>query len=215
MTSPRAAPTDPAVDPVSGPDGNEANGIRASRPVAILVSGAPGSGKSTVGSLVAGRLGAALLDLDTATASLTAVVGDLHGHDDLDDPSFAEVTRVARYEAITALAEDNLAAGVSVVLVAPFSAERRDPEAWGALTDRLHRAGGRTRLVWLRISAAEVRRRVGQRGAGRDSRKLDGDWAATLDLDAPTVAHLEVDAHSSPAMIAETVLSSLADETEG
>ena len=100
------------------------------QPLAVLVSGAPGSGKSTVGALIARHLGAALLDLDTATDSLTAVIGELCGSHDLDDPELARGTRAARYEAIIALAEDNLAAGVSAVMVAPFSTERRDPATW-------------------------------------------------------------------------------------
>ena len=192
-----------------------ANGLAAepfsppAPPLAVLVCGAPGSGKSTVGALVAGRLRAALLDLDTATASLVAVIGELHGTDNLDDPSFARRTRAARYEALTSLAEDNLAAGISAVMVAPFTLERRDPQAWSALRRRMDRVGASTTLVWLRISADEVLRRVDQRGAGRDSSKLRGDWSTRLDLEPPAAPHLAVDALLSPAIIAETVLSSL------
>src|SRR5680860_1274286 len=174
----------------------------------VLVAGAPGSGKSTLGALIASHLSAALLDLDTATASLVAVVGELLGSDDLDAPELARVTRVARYEAITALAEDNLAVGTSAVLVAPFSTERRDPVAWNALQRRMMKLGAKTSLVWLRISAEEVLRRVEGRGAGRDVSKLRGDWLAGLDLGPPAVPHIEVDAHLPPAAIAEVVLSS-------
>jgi predicted kinase len=181
-------------------------------PLAVLVCGAPGSGKSTVGALVARGLPAALLDLDTATASLVAVIGELHGTDNLDDPSFAHRTRAARYEALTSLAEDNLAAGISAVMVAPFTLERRDPRAWSALRRRMERVGASTTMVWLRISADEVLRRVDQRGSGRDLAKLRGDWSASLDLDPPAVPHLEVDALLSPATMAEAVLSSLPRE---
>jgi predicted kinase len=174
-----------------------------------LVCGAPGSGKSTVGALVAHRLRAALLDLDTATESLIAVIGELHGTDNLDDPQFARLTRAARYETITSLAEDNLAAGISAVMVAPFTLERRDPQAWNAVRRRIEHVGASTTLVWLRISADEVLRRVDQRGAGRDLAKLRGDWSASLDLEPPAVPHVAVDALLSPATIAETVLSSL------
>lgn len=177
------------------------------QPLAVLVSGAPGSGKSTVGALIAGHLGAALLDLDTATASLTAVIGELCGSHDLDDPELARVTRTARYEAIISLAEDNLAAGVSAVMVAPFSTERRDPATWINLQRRMEQVGAKTRLVWLRISADEVRRRIGQRGLERDLAKRRGVWPAGLDLDPPVVPHIEVDALLSPAVIAEEVLS--------
>lgn len=178
-------------------------------PWAILVAGAPGSGKSTVGGLLARQLRAALLDLDTATVSLTAIIGELRGTQDLDDPEFAAITRAARYEAITSLAEDNLAAGIDVVMVAPFSSERRDPQSWNALQRRLADAGGLATLVWLRISPEEVVRRIELRDAGRDLSKHRPDWAAGLDLDPPAVPHFEVDALLSPEIIAQTVLSSL------
>lgn len=185
---------------------------RVSRPLAILVCGAPGSGKSTVGALIARQLRAAMLDLDTATASLTAVISALHGAIDLDDPELARLTRAARYETITGLAEDNLAAGMSAVMVAPFTTERRDPEAWERLQRRMDQVGASTTMVWLRISADDVLRRVEERGAGRDLAKLRGDWPAGLDLDPPSVPHIEVDALLSPAINAATVLSSLPAE---
>jgi predicted kinase len=193
---------DPTDGVAAGPDSPDP-------PLALLVCGAPGSGKSTVGALVARQLHAALLDLDTATASLVAVLGDLLGTDNLDDPDFVRLTRAARYEALTALAEDNLAVGTSAVMVAPFSTERRDEEAWSILRRRMERVGGVTTMVWLRISADEVVRRVDQRGAGRDRAKQRGDWSAGLDLAPPAVPHLVVDALLSPATMAERVLSLL------
>ena len=184
----------------------------AGRPWAVLVCGAPGSGKSTVGALVARRLHAALLDLDTATASLTAVITALHGTDDFDDAEVVRLTRAARYEALTALAEDNVSIGVSAVLVAPFTAERRDPRAWEQLQRRMDRSGARTSMVWLRISADDVLRRVEQRGAARDLAKLRRDWPAGLDLGPPAVPHIEVDASAAPAVVAEAVVSCLRQE---
>jgi predicted kinase len=185
------------------------HGQRTSRPQAVLICGAPGSGKSTVGAVMARRLRAALLDLDTATSSLTAVIIALQGRDDLDDPELGALTRSARYETIARLAEDNLAAGISAVMVAPFTTERRDPLAWEALRDRMGKVGASTTMVWLRISAEDVLERVEQRGARRDLAKLRGDWPAGLDLGPPAVPHIEVDALLSPATIVETVLSSL------
>jgi predicted kinase len=158
---------------------------------------------------MARQLRAALLDLDTATASLTAIISSLHGTDNLDDPELARLTRAARYETITSLAEDNLAAGISVVMVAPFTTERSDPRAWEALQRRMVQVGASATMVWLRISAGEVLRRVEQRGAERDLAKLCSDWPASLHLDSPNVPHIEVDALLSPAVIVDTVLSSL------
>ena len=201
------------LDPLCGNTSDQPRSSRAPR--AVLVCGAPGSGKSTVGALVARRLQAALLDLDTATAGLTAVIAAMQGTDDLDDADLARRTRTARYEALTALAQDNLAVGISAVLVAPFTAERRDPRAWEHLQRRLTRFGGDTSMVWLRISADEVLRRVGQRGAARDRAKLRRDWPAGLDLEPPAVPHIEVDALGTPAGIAEAVVSSLRQGRKG
>jgi predicted kinase len=192
-----------------------ASGACGSAPHAVLVCGAPGSGKSTVGALLARRLRAALLDLDTATAGLTAIIGTLHGTDDLDDPDLVRLTRAARYETITRLAEDNLTAGVGAVMVAPFTTERRDPGAWAALEHRLEQAGAGTTMVWLRISADDVLRRVERRGASRDNAKLSRNWPAGLDLGPPSVPHIAVDATLRPALIAERVLSRLPGRDRG
>ena len=77
------------------------------------------------------------------------------------------------------LAIDNLAAGMPVVLVAPFTAERTDPAAWAAARDRLMAAGGTPLLVWLRLEPTEVLRRLSERDATRDAAKL-ADEAAYL-----------------------------------
>jgi len=190
---------EPSSDP--GPSG--------SGPQAVLVCGAPGSGKSTVGALIARRLRAALLDLDTATAGLTAVIAQMQGTEDLDDPELARLTRAARYETLTRLAEDNLSTGLSTVLVAPFTAERRDRRVWEQLQRRIARAGATASMVWLRIPADEVLNRVRRRGAARDLAKLTASWPAALDLGPPDVPHIAVDALLSPASITESVLSSL------
>ncbi|MBA2770074.1 MAG: AAA family ATPase [Sporichthyaceae bacterium] len=163
---------------------------------AVLVSGPPAAGKTTVGRALAGHLGAALLDLDTATAPLVAVLADLLGTADLDDRRLVAATRHARYETLVALAEDNLRAGMSVVLVAPFTAERRDAATWGEMTGRLRDAGGEPLLVWLRLDTASVAARLRARRADRDRAKsADPETvAASLDLGAPDVPHVVVEA---------------------
>ncbi|MEU6538417.1 AAA family ATPase [Streptomyces sp. NPDC047000] len=169
------------------------------RPAALVVCGPPASGKSTVGEVLAAGLGAALLDQDTLTGPLTAVVAGLLGTDDLDDPGLSRATRHARYETLTAGAEHNLRAGVPVVLVAPYTAERRDPAAWTALAGRLEQAGGVPSMVWLRLDAATLLSRMRLRAAPRDRPKLaDPGYADRVDLAAPAVAHLALDATAPP-----------------
>jgi predicted kinase len=178
----------------------------------VLLTGPPAAGKTTVGRALARHLGAALLDQDTATAPLTAVVADLVGVQDLDDSRLAGPTRAARYETITALAEDNLRAGIAVVLIAPFSTERRDGRAWAALDRRLRAAGGSPTLVWLRLDPATVVQRLRARGAERDVAKLADVAAFLSDLDvaAPAVPHRAVDAAGSTEDVVRGVLAALA-----
>jgi predicted kinase len=179
---------------------------------AVILTGPPASGKTTVGRALARHLGAALLDQDTATTPLTAVVADLVGVHDLDDQRLAGPTRAARYETVTALAEDNLRAGLAVVLVAPFSAERRDVRAWDALDRRLRAAGGSPLMVWLRLDARVVVQRLRARGEGRDAAKLANPKAFTsaLDVAEPAVPHLAVDAGGSTEDALRDILAALA-----
>lgn len=178
---------------------------------ALLISGPPASGKSTLAAAVAARMHAALLDQDVITGALTAVVGELVGTHDLDDPALATLTRDARYEAVFAGAVCNLRVGTPVVLVAPFTAERTDPVAWRAVRDRLADAGGRPVLVWLRLPADELVRRLRARGAERDRGKLvdPAAFAGAELLSPPVVEHMAVDATAGTAQQLEDILSRL------
>src|SRR4051812_36121902 len=98
---------------------------------AYVVAGAPAAGKSVLGAALARRIRAALLDQDVLTGPLTDVVAGLVGAPpgDLDDPRVRAATRPATYDALVGTAAGCLGAGVSTVLVAPFTAERADPAA--------------------------------------------------------------------------------------
>jgi predicted kinase len=178
---------------------------------AVMITGWPGAGKSTVGRELARRLGGALVDQDTATAPLVAVVADLVGVRDLTDPRLAGPTRRARYETVTALAEDNLGVGIPVVLVAPFTEERLDLDAWTALEARLRAAGGSPLLVWLRLDPATVVDRLHDRGAARDTAKVTdvAEFIAGLDLSEPAGPHLSVDGERPTDDVVRTVLAAL------
>jgi predicted kinase len=180
----------------------------------VLISGAPASGKSTLSHLVARELRAAVIDQDVATAPMVEVVQRLVGVDDLDDPRLAGLTRDARYRVVLDLAADNLAAGVPVVLVAPFTAERAEPAAWASTRARLTAAGGAPILVWLRLEPAEMLRRLRARAADRDAEKLADEaaylsGAAMTACQAPIVPHLALDATMHPAELVRAVLGAL------
>jgi len=178
---------------------------------AVLLSGWPGSGKSTVGRALARRLGAALVDQDTVTGPLVSVVAGLVGVDDLDDARLASPTRDARYETVGAVAEENLRVGLPVVLVAPFSRERRDLDAWQTLDRRLRAAGGSPLLVWLHLDPDVVVSRLQARGATRDVSKVadPASFLARLDQGTPAGPHLVVDGARGTAGIVEDIVSAL------
>jgi predicted kinase len=160
-------------------------------------------------------LGGALLDQDVATGPMVRVVSRLTGVHDLDDPALAGLTRDARYETLVSLAVDNLRAGSPVVLVAPFTAERRDAQAWQSLSRQLSAAGGRPMLVWISLPVEEILSRLRRRAAPRDAAKLTGEreYAAAL-ADAaapPAVPHLALDGLSSPLEQARRVLGAISN----
>ena len=179
-----------------------------SEPAAVLIGGPPATGKTTLAQALAPRLEAALLDLDTATGPLTAVIGELAGSRDLDDPVLAGLTRTARYDTLLDLAEANLLAGRPVVLVAPFSAERARPDAWAAVTRRLP---ARALMVWLSLPGEELVRRLTQRALARDESKIadPAAYLAGIDLRPPAIPHLALDAARPAAELVESVLGEL------
>jgi len=179
-----------------------------SRLPAVLIGGPPATGKSTLAAALAPQLGAALLDLDVATAPLTRVVSDLIGVRDLDDPDLAGLTRAARYDTLLALAGDNLRAGRPVVLVAPFSAERAGFSAWATTTRRIP---GDATMVWLHLPPGELIRRLTRRALARDENKIrdPASFLTGLDLEPPVIPHLALDASQPTSTLVKSVLDHL------
>jgi hypothetical protein len=135
-------------------------------------------------------------------------VSELIGVHDLDDPALAELTRDARYGTLLGLAQANLRAGRSVILVAPFTAERAQPSAWAATARRL--AADLT-MVWLHLPPEELIQRLTRRALARDENKI-GDPASFLtglDLEPPAVPHLALDASQPAAALVRSVLDYL------
>ncbi|MEV4645228.1 AAA family ATPase [Saccharopolyspora sp. NPDC049357] len=155
-------------------------------PVALLISGEPASGKTTLGAAAAERYSAALLDLDVITGPLTERFGTR-----LDDPEVRE----ARYAALLDTAVDTLRVGTSAVLVAPFTAERTDPRRWSAVAGRLRATGAEPLLVWVDCPPELILTRMRERAASRDSAKLDdpAKLLATRPIE-PVAQHVRVDA---------------------
>jgi predicted kinase len=178
------------------------------RLAAVLIGGPPATGKSTLATALAPHLGAAILDLDVATGPLMRVVSDLIGVHDLDDPVLAGLTRDARYDTLLGLADANLRAGRSVVLVAPFSAERAQPSAWASTTRQL---AADPAMVWLHLPPGELIQRLTRRALARDENKIrdPASFLTGVDLEPPAVPHLALDASQPTATLVRSVLDYL------
>jgi predicted kinase len=171
--------------------------------IAVVVTGAPGSGKSTVGAAVARALRAPLIDIDVTFGPIVPLL----------DGQPRGVVRDAFYEALVDTAAGAVRCGGHVVVAAPFTRERRDARAWGAVCERFAAAGAEAVLVWMRLPGDSVMERLAARAAERDAAKL-ADPAAWLSEASPEtppgVAHIELDGSWAADVAARALLAELA-----
>lgn len=153
----------------------------------VVVAGPAGAGKSTLGRALAAEMSAALLDLDDLTNPVLDAVWNGPGH--WNDPEHRAVVRPARYAALRAVAAAQVASGVDVVLVAPFTAELAGGDEWAALTSAV--APADLFVVWIDAPADVLAARVRERADARDSGRESGPAAA------PAIPHLRVDGTAS------------------
>lgn len=153
-------------------------------PRLIFFCGHAGTGKTTLAHRLIGPLMEAtgepfcLLDKDTlygrySAAAMAALTGDAN---DRDSPTYLEHLRDPEYQGLLDTARENLALGISVIVVGPLSREVRahrlhDP-AWLAAP-----AGTEVRIVWVHLPEEEARARIVRRGNPNDAYKL-AHWDA-------------------------------------
>jgi predicted kinase len=138
-----------------------------------IVTGPAAAGKSWHARALAARLGACLIDSDTATERLVRAGLALAGLDpaDRDSAAYKRAYRDAVYEAMFDLAVANLPQ-VPVVLAGPFTREGGEAD-WPARLER--RLGTRPRLHFVWCPPELRRERMIARGEERDRPKLR-DW---------------------------------------
>ncbi|WP_250529026.1 ATP-binding protein [Caballeronia sp. ATUFL_F1_KS4A] len=145
----------------------------------IFFCGHAGTGKTTLAKQLFAPLMHAtgepfcLLDKDTlygaySAAAIGALTGDPH---DRDSPLFIEHFRDPEYRCLIDTAAENLALGVSVVIVAPLTREVRNgrlfDRAWLGIDDDVAIS-----VVWVHVDEDVARERIVARGDPKDAYKL-------------------------------------------
>lgn len=164
----------------------------------IVISGAAGVGKSTVGRLLAERMRLPLLDLDTLTNQLLDAI-HVGGAAHWNDPQLRAVIRPARYAVLRAAISDQ--SHIGAVAIAPFTAELSGGPEWQELVDA---CGAAPHVVWLHATAELIAGRRAVRAEARDQHILDAP-----DSFQPTVPHLSVEASGSPSDLVEVILRAI------
>src|SRR5690606_9943722 len=152
------------------------------RPMArlVFVAGHAGTGKTALARravpLMHARTGESfcVLDKDTVYGAYSArVMGLLTGDpDDRDSPTYLEHLRDQEYHGLLDIATENLALGVNVLLVGPFSREVRSKRVFDAAALGVP-AGTRISVVWVALDEATAKARIVARGDARDRYKLE------------------------------------------
>ena len=149
-------------------------------PRLIVFAGHAGTGKTTLAGMAVPRLHAltgesfCVLDKDTVYGAFSSkVMGLLTGDpDDRDSPTYLENLRDQEYSGLLDIARENLALGVNVVLVGPFSREVKSGRMFDAAALGMP-AGTPIHVVWVALDEAEAKRRIVARDDHRDRYKLE------------------------------------------
>jgi hypothetical protein len=155
-------------------------------PRLILFAGHAGTGKTTLAKQALPQLAARsgrdyfFLDKDTAYGAFSShVMGLLTGDPaDRDSPTYLEHLRDREYAGLLDITRENLALGLQVMLVGPFTREIMAgkffrPQELGLPANTI------CRIAWIDLSSDEARRRIERRADPRDAWKL-AHWDSYL-----------------------------------
>lgn len=155
-------------------------------PRLILFAGHAGTGKTTLAKQALPPLAARsgrdffFLDKDTAYGAFSShIMGLLTGDPaDRDSPTYLQHLRDREYAGLLDITRENLALGLQVMLVGPFTREIMAgkvfrPQELGLPANTI------CRIAWIELSSEEARRRIERRADPRDAWKL-AHWDSYL-----------------------------------
>ena len=189
-------------------------------PRLILFAGHAGTGKTTLAKqalpLLAARSGRDFffLDKDTAYGAFSShIMGLLTGDPaDRDSPTYLQHLRDREYGGLLDITRENLALGLQVMLVGPFTREIMAgkffrPQELGLPANTI------CRIAWIDLSSDEARRRIERRADPRDAWKL-AHWDSYLQRRVEPPEHpgiLRFDNSAFDAAAFDTLIKHLLD----
>ena len=184
----------------------------------ILVCGLPGSGKTTIGKIMATDLDALYIDKDTVSNSFTeAILGAIGcSKDDRESALYLSNVREHEYNTMMALAMENLEIGNSVICSAPFISELNSKEWLTQCLLKVEKLNAIVNVIWIHVDENTAYDRIVARNASRDKWKLENwdDYAKKTHHSPPplNLEHNLIDNSLNPDMPMEERVSEIIKE---
>jgi len=147
-------------------------------PKVIFLVGAPGSGKSTVGKMIASHFHFCYLDKDVVCNKFTGKLLETQqiSPNERDGCEFYQNEIMPlEYETLLEVAADNIENGISVVLDAPFLGYFSDEEYIQNLKEKYNWEDSTPLVLEVTVSSEVLRQRIKERNIARDDWKL-ANW---------------------------------------
>jgi len=144
-------------------------------PRVVFLVGAAGSGKSTVGKMIATHFNFAYLDKDVICNKFTGKLLETQGisPNERDGCNFYQTEIMPlEYETLLEIAADNVANGISVVLDAPFLGYFSDKEYIKKLKGKYSWEDSVPLVLEVTVNSKVLLKRIKQRNLDRDEWKL-------------------------------------------
>ncbi|OXM86474.1 AAA family ATPase [Paenibacillus rigui] len=149
-------------------------------PTVIFLIGSAGSGKSTIGKLIASEYHFCYLDKDIVCNKFTGRLLESNGyspHDRDGNAFYSDVVMGLEYQTLLDIANDNLQLGRSVVLDAPFLGYFANKDYIRQLKETYGWTHVKPLVVQVTIDFDVLKERMQARGLERDAWKFD-NWDA-------------------------------------
>jgi len=152
-------------------------------PRVIFLVGPAGSGKSTVGKLIASHFQFSYLDKDVVCNKFTGKLLETQGisPNARDGCEFYQKQIMPlEYETLLEIAADNVRSGISVILDAPFVGYFTDQDYIDKLSERYNFQNYIPLVLRVTVSSGTLFKRIKERSLKRDEWKLE-NWDVFID----------------------------------